>query len=393
MSSGIYLKEESNDEILSIGDSDDSYEKTPPMRSFGVPPVGASGPALGTDMLINRKKVNPEITSLHSSISGSLSETTEETDYSKSEEEYPSRPQNDNLANRVAAERQRMDNELTEKQEILYQLERLEAKGIRLPKKYTMQHDLDEMKAEYHRLKREKEVDASIRFQRRIMIACISGVEYLNDRFDPFDIQLDGFSTHVHENINDYDDVFEELHEKYKGTGNKMAPELRLLMSLGGSAVMYHLTQSMFRRSKVPEVEDVLRSDPNLMKQFQSAAANRMQQSAPGGGGIFGMLGNLFTGNGAGMGAGRPTMPTPKPNVVNMNQPKMAGPSDVDDVIAQINKEIKMTPTQNNRFETISTISDEEITSIIEDTADLGGLLSNSKPRGRKPAIKRTLEL
>jgi len=55
-----------------------------------------------------------------------------------------------------------------------------------------------------------------------------------------------------------------------------------------------------------------------------------------------------------------------------MAQPKMAGPSDVDDVIAQINKEIKMTPTQNNRFETISTISDEEITSIIEDTADLG---------------------
>jgi len=26
------------------------------------------------------------------------------------------------------------------------------------------------------------------------------------------------------------------------------------------------------------------------------------------------MLGNLFTGNGAGMGAGRPTMPTPKPD-------------------------------------------------------------------------------
>lgn len=391
MSSGLYLKEDSNDEILSMGDSDDSLSDSPPKRpSFGALPTGGS-PALGTDMLINRKKVNAEITSLHSSISGSLSGTSEseESEYS---EDTP-RP-TDNLANRVAAERQRMDHEQTEKQEVLYQLERLEAKGIRLPKKFTMQHDLEEMKAEYHRLKREKEVDASIRFQRRMMIACISGVEYLNDRFDPFDLQLDGFSTHVHENITDYDDIFEELHEKYKGSGSKMAPELRLLMSLGGSAAMYHLTQSMFRRSKVPEVEDVLRSDPNLMKQFQSAAANRMQQSAPAGGGLFGMLGNLFSGNGSGMGAGRPTMPTPQRTGPTILQPKMSGPSDVDDVIAQINQEIKMTPPpQTNRFETMSTISDEEITSIIEDTADLGGLLGNSKPRGRKPTAKRTLEL
>ena len=36
---------------------------------------------------------------------------------------------------------------------------------------------------------------------------------------------------------------FEELHEKYKSTGKKMPPELRLLISLSGSAFMFHLNK------------------------------------------------------------------------------------------------------------------------------------------------------
>ena len=34
-----------------------------------------------------------------------------------------------------------------------------------------------------------------------------------------------------HESVQEYDDIFEELHEKYKSSG-KMAPELKLLLSL-----------------------------------------------------------------------------------------------------------------------------------------------------------------
>jgi len=48
----------------------------------------------------------------------------------------------------------------------------------------------------------------------------------------------------------------------------------------------------------------------------------------------------------------------------------------------------------NNRVETLS-ISDEEITSIIEDAADLGGV-SRKSNRGRKPGSvsgKKTLNL
>ena len=49
------------------------------------------------------------------------------------------------------------------------------------------------------------------------MMALITGIEFLNGKFDPFDIKLDGWSESVNENISDFDEVFEELSEKYGG--------------------------------------------------------------------------------------------------------------------------------------------------------------------------------
>ena len=45
------------------------------------------------------------------------------------------------------------------------------------------------------------------------MMAAVSGAEFLNSKFDPFDVKLDGWSESIHENINDYDDVFTELYD------------------------------------------------------------------------------------------------------------------------------------------------------------------------------------
>ena len=120
-------------------------------------------------------------------------------------------------------------NEINQKREIIYQLERLESKGFKLPFKFNMNSDLDEMISEYNRIIREKELDGSVRFQQKMLMAFVSGTEYMNSRYDPFSVKLDGWSEQVNENINDYDDIFEELHYKYKSSGKKMAPELRLL--------------------------------------------------------------------------------------------------------------------------------------------------------------------
>ena len=65
------------------------------------------------------------------------------------------------------------------------------------------------------------------------------------------------------------------LNEKYGGEGDNIAPEIRLLLTLAGSAFMFHLTNTMFK-SSIPGMDDVLRQNPELMKQFAEAAVGTM---------------------------------------------------------------------------------------------------------------------
>ncbi len=425
----IFVQTDDEDEVMSVH-RDDITRPT-----FQIPSGGFMGPAMGSDMLINKRKVSSDVLSVSSrSVSDDSEYTTEserpaarfgkimsssETSETESDSGSDRAPMNrqpgtDSMAARISQERARAEAELQEKKEILYQMDRLESKGYRLPHKFGLQSDLEEMRTEYNRILREKEVDASIRFQRKMLMAFVTGIEFLNTRFDPFDVKLDGWSEQVHENVTDYDDIFEELHEKYKATGKKMAPELRLLLSLSGSAFMFHLTNSMFKQSNLPGVEEVLRSNPQLMKQFQTAAAQQMGMGgfagmaapsqpvmpsnaarAPAGGGLFSMVGNLF---GLGGGGGMPSMQPRQtmPNPPRPGQGRMSGPDDIENIIDDIHAEITSRPPSNlNRIETMS-VSDEEITSIIEDTADLNGIFMNTERpnrRGRKPAAKKTLQL
>ena len=79
-----------------------------------------------------------------------------------------------------------------------------------------MSSNYEEMKQEFERLKNQRDMDQSVKFQRKMLMAFVTGVEFLNNKFDPFSVKLDGWSESMNEGINDYDEVFEELHEKYK---------------------------------------------------------------------------------------------------------------------------------------------------------------------------------
>ena len=70
----------------------------------------------------------------------------------------------------------------------------------------------------------------------------------------------------------------------------KMAPELKLLFMLGGSAVMLHMTNTMFK-SAMPGMDDIMRQNPELMQQFTLTAASSMGDSNPGLGGFMNMMG------------------------------------------------------------------------------------------------------
>ena len=180
------------------------------------------------------------------------------------------------------------DEFLKEKFKYLRKLETLEKKGVELTKKYNMESNLQEMMGEYEMIMEEKTKQNSVKFQGNMMMAIINGMEFLNNRFDPFDIKLDGWGEQLNENINDYDDIFGEMYEKYK-TKASLSPELKLLFQLGGSAMMVHMSNTMFK-SAMPGMDDILKQNPDLMRQFQTAAVNSMAGSNPGFAGFMGGL-------------------------------------------------------------------------------------------------------
>ena len=159
-----------------------------------------------------------------------------------------------------------------EKADILNKLSRLTKKGLQVSKRMTIYSSIQELRAELKRIMYGIEVDQSIKFSRRMLVACISGVEFLNKRYNPFEIQLEGWSESVMENLDDYDGVFEDLYTKYK-TKMNVAPEVKLIMMLGGSAMMFHLTNSMFKAA-MPNMNDVLKQNPDLVKNMMSAVQN-----------------------------------------------------------------------------------------------------------------------
>jgi len=200
---------------------------------------------------------------------------------------------------------------LREKFRYLRKLEALEKKGVELTKKYNMESNLAEMQGEYEMIMEEKTRLNSVKFQGNMMMAMINGVEFLNSRFDPFDIKLDGWGEQINENITDYDEIFGELYEKYKSKAT-LAPEVKLLFQLGGSGMMVHMTNTLFK-SAMPGMDDILRQNPDLMRQFQTAAVDSMSDSKPGFSSFMGGLMNPEPQNTSGRGP-PPSMATQGPN-------------------------------------------------------------------------------
>lgn len=169
------------------------------------------------------------------------------------------------------------EEERRQKQGYLAKLQRLDSNGTK-GQRMTMSNSLEEIKSEYDKLTDGRNLEASIRFQRNALMTFVTGVEMVNDKFGnklPIKPRLKGWSESVHTNIEDFDDIFEELYDMYKDKA-KVHPMLRLVGTLGVSATMYHLTNSMAERSGVPGMSDLLNENPELQRQFAAAMAAKM---------------------------------------------------------------------------------------------------------------------
>lgn len=240
----------------------------------------------------------------------------------------------------VSVPRMSPEQEATEKAALLNKLRRLQTKGIE-GAKMNMTNSLEEIKAEFTRLSDSAGLEKSIKFQRQMLVTAVTGLEFLNQRFNPVDVNLEGWSESVNENQDDFDEIFEELYDKYKDR-SKVAPEVRLVMTLGMSAAMCHVTNTFFK-SKMPGMDDILKRNPELARQFAQAAAtqavgpgfaNFVSMGQPGGGGRQQQQQEsepMPFGGGTNM-SWSPDDASPQPPVQTARR-EMRGPSGVEDIL------------------------------------------------------------
>jgi len=147
---------------------------------------------------------------------------------------------------------------------------------VELSTKYTMDSNPDDMEAEYLMHKEKRNKHNQVKFYKGILLTVVSGAEFVNERYNPFEFKLKDWSKQVALETDDYTEIFEELYEKYKDTGGTQSPEVRLIFKLVMSCVTYHVSNYLLGSGGLAST---LSSNPNILGKLMSSFTGGM--SAP----------------------------------------------------------------------------------------------------------------
>jgi len=165
------------------------------------------------------------------------------------------------------------------KRMMIKKLEEWYEKGtIKNSSRFTLDSNYEEIEDEYEGALEDKRKKDSIKLQGWWFTTVVNTIEYGNAFLNPFDLNLDGWGEQVSEDLDSYEEIFSELHDKYKG--GKMAPELSLLLRLGFSAAVVNMSNKMLS-SAAPGFGDVMKQSPELMRMFTNAAVDTMSKQSP----------------------------------------------------------------------------------------------------------------
>lgn len=150
------------------------------------------------------------------------------------------------VRNKRATRENKDDSVRREKSEYLYKIGILNAKGNRSSLRFDMNNTLEDIRNEYERIRTNMENERMVKFCKQMLLMGVQGIEMANNRFDPLGVDLEGWSESMGYSMEnqDYDEVVAELYEKYKGKGH-MAPELKLVLMIVGSATMFAITKKI----------------------------------------------------------------------------------------------------------------------------------------------------
>ncbi len=189
-------------------------------------------------------------------------------------------------------------NELSEEGKMLKRLDMLRKLGelaqykVKLSQNYNMNSDYFTMKYEYQLHTNIRAKQNFVNWTSSLMLNCIYGVEILNEKYNPFQLKLTGWSEQINADISNYYDIFGEIYEKYNKPGKSMSPELKLVMMLGGSALKFHLNNVAVSNrlglqfggpsngiGGMPGSQPVQGQDPRILEQMrQQAMTDRIRE-------------------------------------------------------------------------------------------------------------------
>jgi hypothetical protein len=190
----------------------------------------------------------------------------------------------------VPVEKPKMtDREMRRKKRIMIKKleEWYDKKYVKHSSHFTMDSPYEEVEDEYESVVEEKRKKDSVKLQGWWFTTIVNSMEYANAMFDPFGLNLDGWGEQISEDLDSYEEIFNELHDKYKG--GKLSPEISLLLRVAFSASMVNITNKALSTA-TPGFNDVIRQSPELMKMFTTATAQSMKQSSPG----FGFVNSIL---------------------------------------------------------------------------------------------------
>jgi hypothetical protein len=178
-----------------------------------------------------------------------------------------------------------------------------------------------------------------------------------------FGLKLDGLSEAAQMKVGDMEEDFEELYDLY-GDKLKMHPLVRIPIRTCMMVYMVHLTNEMVQKSPIPNIDTILKTNPDIARQLATAAMQNQAQSRSAPPPPSNPLAGLQNFMGSMMPPQQPPAfkspikiqrPNPQPPVAQVQKVEMKPPSiptDINDLLKSVgvpektDKKVSLTPAK-----------------------------------------------
>jgi hypothetical protein len=161
------------------------------------------------------------------------------------------------------------------KLDLIRKLADLWKSGIVITSDYNLDSDYYTMKAEY-------DYHIGVRSKKQMVKTLYGGLtggikflEFLNKKYNPFGVELDGWSTNIETSKEELIDAIGEIYEKYKQPGEEMSPELKIVFIIATSAVT-----TIFANSGAKILSSMFGNKPIIDKLEKEAIAKSLNNDS-----------------------------------------------------------------------------------------------------------------